>query len=254
MRKLKRPKPTKRYISSKAKWLEDFLNRGSSPWTYKSIKEPFLEASHYKCAYCETKLYDKKTGKNENVWANIDHFYPKEKYKQKALDWDNFLPSCSMCNSMKKNKFDLDKNGNRIMVNPFEDNTQELFAYDDGLLSGLNYNAKYTLLALSFIDRNLIHEYYKTINDPLQMQLEKLEEYVSKIDEPLSRVEFIRKLKKYLSNGSNEKAFSTYCATYIYRKKHSIEFLEELRKNKNIWDEEMEMLFQECARNSFTLK
>ena len=44
------------------------------------------------CYYCEQDRH-----------RDIDHFYPKRHYPEKAFDWENYVYACTICNQDKKN-------------------------------------------------------------------------------------------------------------------------------------------------------
>jgi hypothetical protein len=47
------------------------------------------------CAYCELPVHEP---------LQIEHVLPKSQYPTFALEWDNFLPACTGCNSRKREK------------------------------------------------------------------------------------------------------------------------------------------------------
>lgn len=73
----------------------------SSVWV--EVKPALMALTHGKCAYCESKLLDMQL-------LDVDHFRPKEGaqnldgasdhqyYGWLAYEWENLLPSCSVCN------------------------------------------------------------------------------------------------------------------------------------------------------------
>lgn len=253
MRYLNRPEPTPTFIENKDKWLKAFMDsKDRSPWRNKSIKTPFLKASEYKCTYCEITLYDKETGYNENVWPNIDHFYPKEKYPLKALDWDNFLPVCSMCNSAKSSKEVVGIDGQCMVINPFDDDTRKVFAYDDGTLQGLNKKAINTLLLIGYHTRSIANQ---EIMRAIKQEAYYLEENIPKREQDFAlKNELIEKVKVYLSRGCDKAPFCTYCATYISQKKSNRWLITELKEDSGFWNENLEILWQQCLKNSFILR
>lgn len=79
-----------------------------------NVKKVLLEMFNNKCAYCESKV-------DPVSYGDIEHFRPKGAYHAKdgdaleypgyywlAMDWNNLLFACDVCNrSFKKNKFPL---------------------------------------------------------------------------------------------------------------------------------------------------
>ena len=68
---------------------------------WKAVKEQLFAESNNKCAYCEATTKIVSPG-------DVEHFRPKSKYWWLAYCYDNYLVSCSVCNStFKGNKFPL---------------------------------------------------------------------------------------------------------------------------------------------------
>jgi len=61
-----------------------------------------------RCMYCE-----------DSVGTDIEHFWPKSKYPERAFSWTNYLLACSGCNSNeKRDQFPLDGAGLPLLVDP----------------------------------------------------------------------------------------------------------------------------------------
>ena len=68
-----------------------------------------------RCMYCE-----------DSAATDIEHFWPKSKYPERAFSWDNYLLACSGCNSNhKREKFPLDDSGAPLLINPTVDDPDE---------------------------------------------------------------------------------------------------------------------------------
>lgn len=64
-----------------------------------------------RCMYCE-----------DSFGTDIEHFFPKAEYPDRAFDWENYLLACSHCNSnLKREKFPMLKN-EPLLLNPTVDN------------------------------------------------------------------------------------------------------------------------------------
>ena len=70
--------------------------KGESPRKFKNYSQalPFLEEQlgSY-CSYCEQHI---------NNQLAIEHIQPKSRQPELTNDWDNFLLSCAVCNSIKR--------------------------------------------------------------------------------------------------------------------------------------------------------
>ncbi|MCP3136571.1 HNH endonuclease family protein [Pyxidicoccus xibeiensis] len=71
-----------------------------------------------RCMYCE-----------DNAGTDIEHFWPKSSYPQKAFTWLNYLLACSGCNSnFKRDQFPLDDAGRPLLIDPTAEEPQEHLA------------------------------------------------------------------------------------------------------------------------------
>lgn len=68
-----------------------------------------------RCMYCE-----------DSYGTDIEHFYPKASYPEKAFTWENYLLACSHCNSnRKREKFPLQDDGSPALIDPTADDPIE---------------------------------------------------------------------------------------------------------------------------------
>lgn len=77
---------------SKKKWDSSF---------WKQAKKQLLIETKQKCAYCETPT-------TVIAYGDVEHFRPKSVYWWLAYSYENYLPSCTVCNQRyKKDEFPL---------------------------------------------------------------------------------------------------------------------------------------------------
>lgn len=78
---------------------------GEKKWDssfWKESKKQLLVESNDKCAYCETPTAVVDYG-------DVEHFRPKSVYWWLAYSYENYLPSCAICNQKyKKDAFELE--------------------------------------------------------------------------------------------------------------------------------------------------
>ncbi|MEO5727790.1 MAG: HNH endonuclease [Byssovorax sp.] len=101
-----------------------------------------MAPGHEFCMYCE---YDHGSA--------IEHFAPMEKYPTSAFAWDNYLLSCSDCNSKYKGtQFPLDERGLPLLVNPTREEPREHIEFSprSGKLSGCTPKGNTTIDVLGF--------------------------------------------------------------------------------------------------------
>jgi uncharacterized protein (TIGR02646 family) len=101
-----------------------------------------MAPGHEYCMYCEHSIGDA-----------IDHFRPLSKYPTLAFSWDNYLWSCSICNSTyKAEQFPLDGRGLPLLIDPTRDHPRAHLAFSphDGRLVGITPKGDKTVQVLGF--------------------------------------------------------------------------------------------------------
>ena len=70
-----------------------------------------MASGHARCMYCE-----------DSLGTDIDHFWPKADFPERAFKWENYLLACSYCNSnLKRNQFPRDAAGQPELLDPTVD-------------------------------------------------------------------------------------------------------------------------------------
>jgi len=88
------------------------LWKAKSNKAFAEIKETLrkMASGLERCMYCE-----------DSAGTDIEHFWPKNTYPDKAFLWENYLLACSACNSnFKRTQFPL-KDGHPLLINPVEE-------------------------------------------------------------------------------------------------------------------------------------
>lgn len=69
--------------------------------------------------------------------VDIEHYWPKSKYPNRAFDWHNFLSTCTGCNREKSGEFRLDTVGKPLLVSPVDTDPWDHLFFDSrtGLLT-----------------------------------------------------------------------------------------------------------------------
>ena len=76
-----------------------------------------MARSRLRCMFCE-----------DSRGTDIEHFWPKGRYPQRAFDWENLLLICSGCNRAKGDRFPLDAGKEPLLIDPTaEDPWDHLF-------------------------------------------------------------------------------------------------------------------------------
>ncbi|PKG52340.1 retron system putative HNH endonuclease [Olleya sp. 1-3] len=149
------------------------------------VKVELLKKTNYKCAYCESKI--------DSLEATIDHFRPhyaaantsgkisQEHYWWLALKWNNLLPSCSECNTNKRNYFPIYKKRATvnyyakdtlfnieapIFIDPEFENPEEYFKYlETGEILPLTERAKITIELLNLNRQQLVRKRREIVHE-----------------------------------------------------------------------------------------
>ena len=116
------------------------------------FRAALIEEFENKCAYCGSKL-------GLTSQAEIDQFYPRSVYPDKAYQLDNLLLSCSVCNRNKRDQFPLDKDGLPLLLNTRFDSFSDHIKIDkDGTATHLTERGKATIDILKLNRRALVEE------------------------------------------------------------------------------------------------
>lgn len=89
--------------------------------TMKRVFESLLEISgkRNRCMFCE-----------DSRGTTIEHFWPKSTYRDKCFLWENMLLLCQGCQSQKGDRFDLDRDGKPLLLNPTEEDPRDFLYFE----------------------------------------------------------------------------------------------------------------------------
>jgi len=60
-----------------------------------------------RCMFCE-----------DSRGVDVEHFWPKRTYRNRAFAWENLLLACAGCNRSKSDRFPLDRRGSPLLIDP----------------------------------------------------------------------------------------------------------------------------------------
>ena len=92
----------------------------------KHLLPVLLAMTSQRCAYCDGYAEDRRAGSRET----IDHFKPKSRFPEAALDWDNLFPACGGCQGSDGKGSDWDERVLKPDVPGFQ--FERFFLYEDG--------------------------------------------------------------------------------------------------------------------------
>lgn len=91
---------------NKKAWTKSYIDSGKWNTSWHKRQEELLKAlniqTKYHCAFCDDVLNPYGSDNGE-----IEHFKPKESYKDLAYDWKNLYPICRSCNSSKGKRYSI---------------------------------------------------------------------------------------------------------------------------------------------------
>ncbi len=68
--------------------------------------------------------------------SDVEHYRPKAVHPELAMEWENYLWSCTPCNRGKSNRFPPETEDGGLLINPLDENVWDFFFIDDyGLLT-----------------------------------------------------------------------------------------------------------------------
>ncbi len=108
-------------LKAAKKKLENALNK----YGQENIKKALVEMFCGKCAYCEAKI-------THIDYGDIEHFRPKDMYPLLAVEWENLLFACGVCNGaeFKGTKFPLNNANEPLLLNPCVDEPNEHLEFE----------------------------------------------------------------------------------------------------------------------------
>lgn len=237
MIKLELPPEPPELTAQKARLTNEFLkDKKKLVWRDKGVEDAIkcglLGMTHNKCAYSEAPL-----GENGNPW-DVEHFYPKDLYPERVVEWGNLLPSCKTCNSRKRS-LDVSK---EPIVNPLRDDPKE-YLYVEGF--------RYYPILKNKVGKNTID--YLGLNNAMHFAgprartaidlINKAEGYLEELSEGVSsrRGLLLRgDVLELLENAGPLHPYSAVIATHLLYENQVLSKLEEKMREKGLWDEYLE--------------
>lgn len=71
-----------------------------------------------RCMYC-----------NDSRGTDVEHYWPKAPYPEKAFLWENMLLACTGCNRKKADRLPLDSQGQALLIDPSVDDPWEFLDF-----------------------------------------------------------------------------------------------------------------------------
>ena len=99
--------------------------------------------------------------------SDVEHYWPKAVFPEKAMSWNNYLWSCAPCNRCKGVQFTLAVAGAPVLIDPVTENVWDFFYIDrfgnltpkfDTSINDFNYRAQQSLRILGLDGRQAVQE------------------------------------------------------------------------------------------------
>ncbi len=210
--------------AKEAELIREYEENKTSVWRKPYIVKELLNMTYSKCAYSETVL------QRNSSYMEVDHFYPKEDYPQKLVEWGNLIACCKTCNTTKgttdPSKVEL--------INPYEDNPLNHISFRGGLCvaidnKGENSKKKYGLNSQHFVKSR---EKQVTANKEELMRLS--EEWDEGLDTYNQLKRFRARLKTVLQSAQPQEPYSVCIATALLRDS-SYQRIKKGLESKSLW-------------------
>ncbi len=226
--------PPDELTETRRKELTDLYIQTDQPvWKEPYIIKKLMLMSSSKCCYCECYLGE------ECKYMEIEHFYYKNKYKDKVVEWENLLPSCKRCNLHKKI---LDVEETPIVHPVFMIPKEHLYmkAYR---LKERTYIGKNTWKEIKLNDTDRLAKKRFEIGQKISDWIERLYDDVSvkNID-----IKYLRKVRRELESMLREclpdKEYSATAATILVQESHHYDEIKRVLQENALWDKEFDEL------------
>lgn len=211
MIKLERaPKPAALTDQKATELTDKFQADGSSVWNVGFIKEPLLDSSHRKCAYCETRLDE------ESKYMEVEHFKDKKDFPEEVISWQNLLPSCKKCNG-NKSSHNVILNG--MIIDPYEVEPRQHIYLKNFRIRSRDDIGKRTIDVLYLNDsarlvqvRFMIGE---KVSESLEVIRERIERYVDGNNSVMAKNKILSGVRNLLLECQPPAQFSSISATTL---------------------------------------
>jgi uncharacterized protein (TIGR02646 family) len=159
-------------------------------YSKKHLRESLVQEQYYVCCYCNMRI------KGKPLDTKVEHYLPKEIYRDKTFDYHNLMASCNggergkpvelSCDSYKGN---TDPSLHDI-ISPYDVDAHSHFGYkENGEIYGLTTRGEKTINFLNLnckrlklqrekvIDQYLYDEEYETVAEVMALQSGKMQPF-----------------------------------------------------------------------------
>jgi len=222
--------------------LLEYRQSKKSVWKKSFIEQTLIKSSNYKCCYCETYINE------ESKYMEIDHFYCKDKYEDRVIDWDNLLPSCKRCNG-RKNDYDTLV---EPFINPSTMNPKDHLYMRNYRLNHRSEHGKMTIKQLLLNETRAItsrFEIYQAISQQVYNLIDMKEEFENGSKNSNHYRNKIISIVEYLLDEAQPKAqYSATVATDLARDQDFLIVIEWI-KSQDLWNLELQIKYEQMLES-----
>lgn len=221
-----------------------YANTKEPVWQQNYIKNTLLKSSHNKCAYCECTLGQ------ESKYLEVEHYYHKDQYPNKVVEWDNLLPSCKRCNG-SKGTFDTNLND---FINPAIIEPKDHIILDDYRLRPTSLAGENTIEELNLNDSNKLVIVRYQVSEAVINSLENIYQSISTyIENPSSRRlnKIVSASKAVFKEGLANAEYAGTVSTVLL-KNQTFNLITDFLKLLNRWDEELQAIHNSLQNNALS--
>jgi hypothetical protein len=210
-------------------------------WKQKYIKAALLKMSNNKCCFCECDVVQASN------YMQVEHFYHKDKYVDKVLDWENLLPCCQRCNTTK-NDHDVVE---IPLIHPAINNPQEELSFRLYRLYGKTERGKKTIREINLNDDDRLVDVRFSLGKELIFELDEILDKTERFEKGSYKQKgrltshLLKIMKRCLPNT----VFSATKATILLNEP-SYQQTKAIFKKHHLWTQEfqdLENLAESCA-------
>lgn len=123
MRNLEKGAAPQVLADNAAQWLAAYLadrtnNTNRYRYRHRDIKAALTGETHFKCAYCESKI-------GHNTPGDIEHKVPTSVHEELHFEWMNLTTACTECNRRKRDYYAVGAE----FIDPYADDVETLIEH-----------------------------------------------------------------------------------------------------------------------------
>lgn len=160
MKRLTKVEPPEVLVRQAQTWTAAFLaSQGkTTPWSHEDIKAALIVETAGKCAYCEARMLAVSFG-------DIEHIYPKSKFPERVVAWDNLTLACPRCNQRKSSKY---QEGSEF-INPYVDDPAAHLFFLGPMVYEITDRGMYTIRELGLNDMSRVEARIRAIDNVVNL-------------------------------------------------------------------------------------